>query len=423
MIRAAIIAAVLAFPSPRMTHGRIGGERMTAPRAGVVRIGSPALFSLSASGGSLAYSGQTSATFDRDTAAYRKTGSGLELVAIDTPRVEPAGLLIEDGRTNYVIRNDDLTTGWTLNSCTIDDDSTTDPLGTTTADGVIGAASGGAHYPSQAMTTATGLHTVSCFATPGEESWTALQVTNSPNTAQYFNASTCTVGSTTIGSPTNATAEAIGSMCRVSFSATFTNASQNLNVLPGEGDGDVVYTGDGSTVDVSYWGCQISAGAFPGSPLLTAGASATMDDDDAFFGIPETDFANGGQITVTFTVPDADGHGVLSVLTIDDETDACNERAYLSIAADGDLTFITDSAAGTDCLVETTSEDYSDGTEHTAVVTWGTNTCTLTVDDTLKDTDSTVSPPDDLDMIRVGDSCGDGSELEGNIKSIEVLKL
>lgn len=386
--------------------------------------GRSALFTLAASDGSLTYSGQTSTTFDRDTVAYRKSATVLVSTAVDTPRAEPDGLLIETARTNYVLRNDDLSTGWTLNSMTAGADAATDPLGTTTADEIIGAASTGAHYPSQAMTLGgTGISTVSCYVTAQAESWFALQVTNAPNTVQYYNVSTCAAGTSTTGSPTNAAAEAVGAMCRVSFSTVVANVAQTLNALPGEGDGDVVYLGDGSTSDLDIWGCQYSAGAFPGSPLLTAGASATMDDDDVWFGITESDFTAGGKLTVTFKVADVDGHAILSLATIDDETDACNERAYLSIAADGDLTFITDSLPATDCLVETTAEDYSDGAEHTVVVEWGTNNCTLTVDDTLKATDLTVTPPDDLDMIRVGDSCSDSLELNGNISALTVEVL
>jgi hypothetical protein len=278
------------------------------------------------------YSGTTLVTFTRASAGRFVGSDGLiQTAAVDAPRFdhnpttgESLGLLVEEARTNLVLRSEELdNASWTRTGATVSTNTVVAPDGTTTADTLIETTSTGNHNTLQSITAAIStVYTFSVFAkaASGTRTVRLLVPTVVFGTAGscVFNLQTGTAGSLS-GAITAANITAFPDgwyRCAIVTSASTAGVVGNFTIgLIGTG---ASYTGDG-TSGVYLWGAQLEAGAFPTSYIPTTTATATRAADVA--SITGSNFSSWYNQTEGTVFVDASGVNNINVST----------RAYVEI--------------------------------------------------------------------------------------------
>ena len=224
--------------------------------------------------------GLPGATYTRAGAATAETAAGAIInFAANVPRITDRGVLIEEARTNLLLRSQEFdNAAWSKVEATVTANATAAPDGTTTADALVESSTAAAiHYvlPASGVGTITATETLSVYAKSAGRSWVLLQL-GSGRTA-YFNVSTGVIGTTGGGTTATITALANG-WYRCAISGV-RDANLNNIIYLASGDGVVSYTGNG-TSGLFLWGAQLEAGAFPTSYIPTTAAAATRAADD-----------------------------------------------------------------------------------------------------------------------------------------------
>jgi hypothetical protein len=243
-------------------------------------------------------------TFTRTSSATRTNAQGLiEVVSTDTPRFEHSynsstgsvnslGLLIEESRTNLLLRSEEFdNAAWTKGNIGIatNTSATTAPDGTNSAEKLVeNTASNVEHSAYVSRTGSNETVTFSVFAKAAERGYIALQLSNFLNAAAQvvFNLSNGAVVST--GS-TNADYTAISATtisypngwyrCILTATKGTVNTTNIPNIIIHNGS-TTIYTGDG-TSGIYIWGAQVEAGAFPTSYIPTVASTVTRSADNA----------------------------------------------------------------------------------------------------------------------------------------------
>ena len=226
-------------------------------------------------------------TFSRGSIGTRVNRNGLiETVGVNQPRFdfdpisgECKGLLIEESRSNSLLRSEDFTTTWSPSAASISSNVITAPDGNTTADKLVENTSfSNFKFVSQSVGTISGTYTVSAFFKAGERFRGYLQLLSSGgNGAAFFNLRTGTI---TSGAGTNTIIPYGNGWYRITSTQTFTSASAQIYIVLNNSNGTSNYTGDG-TSGIYIWGAQLEAGAFPTSYIPTTTSSVTISADNA----------------------------------------------------------------------------------------------------------------------------------------------
>lgn len=305
-------------------------------------------------------------TFTRaGTATYYNSAGVLSTAATNTPRFDhapvtlaPRGLLIEEQRTNVMLRSGDMAhVAWTKAGAAATSGSLA-PDGSTTAISLVEAATTAEHRIYQAAAIAVSVSAAwSIYAKAGTRSWIGLR-SNTAGCVANFNLSTGTLG--TVKGGTTATIAAVGNgWYRCTMTGT-THASGTDYLLINMGDADTgigaaySYTGNG-TGNVYLWGTQLEVGGFPTSYIPTTTAAVTRAADSAQ--MTGTNFSSWHNATEGTFVLDFElaALSVNHLLNINLNTDS--ERAILT--GDGSAYIIDNSvvqmnvSAGTPVLVAT----------------------------------------------------------------------
>ena len=229
-------------------------------------------------------------TFTRaSTATYFDETGVLQSAAIDAPRFDydPAtlaarGLLIEEARTNSIIRSQDFSTGWVVSQCTVTAAAGTAPDGTNSAGKLVlnnGASVASSRAAYQDIAGITGVQTVSIFAKAVE--FNVLRISGRAADASTLSGPDFTLtGSGTVGALGNATSASITPVGNGWYRCVAT-----FDFLTGATAARSYYassqaTGDG-TSGILIWGAQLEAGAFPTSYIPTTTTSLTRSADVA----------------------------------------------------------------------------------------------------------------------------------------------
>lgn len=215
----------------------------------------------------------------------------LQTAAGDEPRFDHSlaggtlGLLIEEARTNICLQSEAFGTTWTTVRASITDNDEPAPDGNTTADKLVedGTASS-THLCRQSISITTGtIYTYSVFAKMAERDHVRLVM----NTATFpafsladFDLSTGTVLDEGVGADSSGIEDIGGGWFRCWVTATADATAANLFDMFLMVNGDVSYSGDGSS-GLHLWGAQIEAGAFPTSYIKTTTGTATRAVDVA----------------------------------------------------------------------------------------------------------------------------------------------
>jgi hypothetical protein len=202
----------------------------------------------------------------------------------DPVTLAPKGLLIEEQRTNLLLRSEEFdNASWTKLNTTITANSSVSPDGTVDADTLVETTATGVHRISQSFTpSATGSFTSSIVGKASTRNWLAIQNDfGSNNTTQLFNLSTGALG-TQSGAGGTATIRSLGNgwyRCTLTTTTSTTNAGA-CNIYVSSGDNINSYAGDG-TSGLFIYGAQLEVGAFATSYIPTVASQVTRAVDSA----------------------------------------------------------------------------------------------------------------------------------------------
>ena len=265
-----------------------------------------------------ATTGSNLVTFTRaSSGTYTDSAGVLQTAATDVPRFdhnpttgESLGLLVEEQRTNLLLRSEDFSTTWVRFNVNASSNAILAPDGTLTADKLTENDADNFHRIRQGITSGvTGVFSV--FLKAAERTRVNLG-TSDINLIAGFDLSAGSVVSGT------GSIEPFGDgWYRCSISATFTTSGPFLLLRNSSSE---FYTGDG-TSGIYLWGAQLEAGAFPTSYIPTTTSTATRNASLADL-ISGAIANNIRSFYVEFSSPAVGTRGVVS---LNDNT--ANERA------------------------------------------------------------------------------------------------
>lgn len=240
-------------------------------------------------------------TFTRGTTATFVGSNGLiQSSAINEPRFDydpvtlaAKGLLIEEQRTNLVLRSEDFdNAGWTKTNATISANAIAAPNGTVTADKITPTAVSGEHFVRQIITVSAGSTvTASVFVKAGGYPSIRLRCLDNAITTNGFIGSLDTSTGFTFGQVVG-----LGTFLGVSATyfgndwwrislvgsagATATSIIFDAFVLSGNEFSSSIFIGNG-TSGLFLWGAQMEVGAFVTSYIPTVASQVTRSADVA----------------------------------------------------------------------------------------------------------------------------------------------
>jgi hypothetical protein len=201
----------------------------------------------------------------------------------------PRGLLIEEQRTNLLLRSEEFDNGaWGVGGLTVTANTTVAPSGVTAADTITGSTGSNAViFPAAGFSASATSYTASCYVKAGSAAWIVLSMWQGSGTSGvnvWFNAQTGAVGSNnaTAGYTfTSASSTAVGNgWYRITVTGTVPAAALFWSMRIVDGDNAFVYTNTvGDTMFI--WGAQLEAGAFATSYIPTIASTVTRSADVA----------------------------------------------------------------------------------------------------------------------------------------------
>jgi hypothetical protein len=271
----------------------------------------------------------------------------LQTAATDVPRFdhdpttgESLGLLVEEQRTNLLIRSEELDdAAWTKGGSTISANATVAPTGATIADKIAEDNSNSSHRiistaPSWAASTA---YTYSFYAKAGErtQAYGLIGTTAVASRLLVIFDLLTGVPTTSSGSPTAISMVNVGNgwyRCFITFTSS---ASPSGSVLAGIWNTAEIYTGTTGS-GLFFWGADLQAGASPTGYIPTTTAAVTRSASLADL-ISSAIANNIRTLYLEFRSPASGTRGVAS---LNDNT--ANERASVLASGTGPRLVVVD---------------------------------------------------------------------------------
>jgi len=329
---------------------------------------------------------------------------------------ESLGLLVEDSRTNLLLRSEELdNASWNKAASSVSANAIASPFGTTTADKLIEDSALAQHYIWQLVNvTASSSYTISIYAKAAERSevYLSLSTFNSAflsGVDAYFNLSNGTIR----GSGVNATAQISNTgngwyRCSVSGTAQITTAAI-INAAATSNGTTFFYIGDG-TSGLFLWGAQLEAGAFATSYIPTATATVTRAVDVA--SITGTNFSSFYNQTEGTVFAEAISVATnTSVFSISDNS--TNNRIQLETGSSTRRFRITSSGSAR----YDNSVSYTFGTQGKTAGAYLDTSTNHATNGTLGSS-STASPLPVVDRIYIGSNAAGSFPNNGTIKRL-----
>ncbi len=240
--------------------------------------------------------GDGTVTFTRSTTAtYIDRYGVVQSAAINTPRFEKEGLLIEGASTNKCLQSEDFSnSSWIKSHCTVSSNATTAPDGTTTADEIIEDSTSNTHQIYQHVSSVVGNTTFSVFVKKGERSKLELIVWEGTNGTVFSAAFDLDAVTSTIGKIIKLADNWF--YCSVSGTTILTDNYYHIRLLNDNWDSG--YQGDG-TSGLYLWGAQLEELPFASSYIPTTTAAATRTEEICYADYEENVPAYGPRKEVT----------------------------------------------------------------------------------------------------------------------------
>jgi len=220
---------------------------------------------------------------------------------------ESLGLLIEEQRTNLLLRSEEFDdAAWLKVASTITANTIVAPDGTLTGDKIVEDTAASAHGINAATaptTTIGAVQTISIYAKKAERNFLQILFTTSHvtgNPRANYDLNTGTLG--TVDSGISAQIVSVGNdwyRCVATVTAALTGLRPFFNLVTSSSAArNESYTGNGFS-GIYIWGAQLEAGAFPTSYIPTVASQVTRSADAASMtGANFSSWYAGGQGTV-----------------------------------------------------------------------------------------------------------------------------
>lgn len=308
----------------------------------------------------------------------------------------------EPQSTNLLVRSEEFeNASWTKTNCTITANTSADPIGTSTADGIVADAVLGRHSVSQAVTLTATPYELSTWARKGASDFLILENSTIANGACWFNLATGALGTRQAG-VTEAIIEAWGGglyRCAIRFVATV--AAHTMVIGAASADNTLTFSGDGVSIYTHIFGAQVEVArngtGAPSSYIPTTAGTATRTVDALQYVMDDGNFegsATGSLVVTIMGVPrtltgsnlyaqigPANGNTIPSSIRLDSQNPAGNQahtQMNRNNAAEYELFG---------------NSNTIDGEAHTVKTTWATNLAKLFVDGVQQGlTDTSVTP-------------------------------
>lgn len=261
-------------------------------------------------------------TFTRASSATYVDSAGLiQTASTDVPRFdhnpttgESLGLLVEEARTNLLVRSEEFETGWAAAGGAVASAGTNvAPNGTATADTITDTnGTTASPFIFQTVTLADSTtYTMSCYLKAGTKSTARVGIRNKAGSIIFSNFDLA-AGTTSVGSAISSSIESVGNgwyrCIVVAGSSTGATSQRGLIYID-----TASYTADG-TGTILAWGAQLEAGAFPTSYIPTTTATVTRSADVA--SITGSNFSNWyrqeqGTVFAEYRTPASGTRGVV----------------------------------------------------------------------------------------------------------------
>lgn len=216
------------------------------------------------------------------TGTYRDTDGVLKTAAVNVPRIDSNGLIIEGARTNLAFRSQEIDNAvWSKTESTVSANVGTAPDGTVSADLIVPSVNNLDHRVRQTIAgvVSGNTYTPSVFLKRGGYSWARVSIGSTFATNYIF----VNLLTGALGLNTGVTGIAIESWAndwwRVSGSMVATGTGSGvLDIFPLNGNTFTTFAGDG-TSGILAWGVQLEAGAGPTSYIPTTAAAVARSQD------------------------------------------------------------------------------------------------------------------------------------------------
>jgi hypothetical protein len=225
-------------------------------------------------------------TYSAPAAAYVATTASVYYgprFDYDPVTLAPRGLLIEEARTNLLLRSEEFdNASWVKTTFTVTANATPSPNGTSSADLITQGGGGSTQEINQVFTGTAVAHTMTIYVKKGTRRFAVLALTPNatPNIADYawFDLDTGARGS--VGANvTSSSIVAVGSgWYRIAITRTLAASTHRALVTHSDADNSLLSTGG----SISYlWGAQLEAAAFATSYLPTVASTVSRSADVA----------------------------------------------------------------------------------------------------------------------------------------------
>jgi hypothetical protein len=231
-------------------------------------------------------------------------------------------LLIEEGRTNLLLRSQDFSTSWPKVAVSVTANSTTAPDGTLTADTLTATSTGVFRYTFQDITLTNGVtYTLTAYLKYKTARYVWLLGETSGDAFAIFDLLTGTVGNATAG--VTRSIEPVGNgwyRCTATFTVSSATSTQQIGF--GLSDTNTaVFPPATAGIDTFIWGAQLEAGSFPTSYIpTTTGTAVRSADVCSITGGNFNNFYNQSEGTVDISASTANAGNAVMLFAFSDGT-------------------------------------------------------------------------------------------------------
>ena len=325
------------------------------------------------------------------------------------------GYMSEPAVSNIALQSQTLGTTWT--AITVGDNVLADAFAgadlTTTGDDIDGNNSSAEHGLRQGILVSAATHTFSAWARAGSQGFVALRNNTVANGAAWFDLTTCTSASCTIGEdctaavgtvqagviqaraqrwPIDTSGDGVAdvNLCRVSIAYTGTAATHDHDLLCAPSDGSLAYLDADAAADCGFWGVRVEAYPMMTSYLPTTTVTVSRNADDVRFDGASHYTGSPSTMDVAVLCPSVNTGTNSTFVSVG--TGSAN-FARLGINASNDRALADATVTTAQWSIIAGSGDVSDGVAHGLRQTMETDNITLYFDGVSAGTDPLATLP------------------------------